>query len=245
MQVVHADGVDARPARSPRVGTSADFEPGDRRPSRRARCPSPWLPPGNKLALAEVTAVAARCTPPPSTKPRTQIRDTIVSKPAQAKLLRDTTSQGARGQAAKATGGDLAKAAKAMGLDVKTYRCDFTRAGARYPMASASANYFAGRFSAASDRHGDLSPDFPCRKPAVVAKVVSQHNDAGHVPVCPRSATRSPRPDSRRQKARDQRNTLFDDRRQVPIVINSRGEVIKTPPRSRHPHHVELPYTAG
>jgi peptidyl-prolyl cis-trans isomerase D len=165
MQVVHADGVGPGQA-VPEVGASPDFDQsiatlkkGD---VSQAVSPAP-----NKLVVAEVTAILP-AHPATFDEVKTQIHDTMVSG-RLAKLVQDKSKELA--DAAKANGGDLAKAAKAMGLEVKTTE-PFKRQGNVDGLGS--ANYFDDAFKVPA---GSVLSPVPMPEGTVVAKV-GQHIDA-------------------------------------------------------------------
>ena len=127
----------------------------------------PISPSANKIVVAEVTGV----TPShPSTFEgvKTKIHDAMVTSRLQ-KTLRDKSTELVNN--AKANGGDLAKAAKAMGLDVKTSDL-FKRQATVDGLGSAS--YFDDAFSSPA---GTVLNPVPMADATVVAKVV-QHVEA-------------------------------------------------------------------
>jgi peptidyl-prolyl cis-trans isomerase D len=114
MQVVQAPGIEAgKPV--PEIGTNADF---DQSISglKKGQVSQPVALPGNKIALAVVNDV----TPPrPATfdEVKEQIHDTMVKNRLAAAVEKHARELMDK---AKADGGDLAKVAKSMGLEVKT-----------------------------------------------------------------------------------------------------------------------------
>jgi peptidyl-prolyl cis-trans isomerase D len=165
MQVVHADNVEPnKPV--PEIGASPDFDQAIAA-LKQGQVSQAVALPGNKVAVAEVVAVVP---PRPSTfdEVKDQVRDTMI----QARLtikVRDTAKELA--DKAKAMGGDLEKAAKAMGLEVKTTDA-FSRTDS--PAGFGSANYMAQNFSSPDNTIAGpvLMPDG-----TVVAKVLA------HVPA--------------------------------------------------------------
>jgi peptidyl-prolyl cis-trans isomerase D len=130
MQLVRADGIEAgKPV--PEIGTNADFDQSIAT-LKKGEVSSPVALPNDKIALALVTdVVPAR----PSTfeEVQAQVKELIVgnrSRAAVQKHAQELTD------AAKANGGDLEKAAKPMGLTVKTSP-EVDRAGTVEGMGSA------------------------------------------------------------------------------------------------------------
>jgi peptidyl-prolyl cis-trans isomerase D len=195
MQMVKADNVAPGQA-VPEIGTNADF---DQSVStlQAGQVSQPVALPGNKLAMAVVTAVQPS-RPSTLQEVESKVRDTLT----QTKL-RQVEEKHARElyDKTKSMGGDLAKAAKSMGLDVKTSD-DFTRTGAVEGIGS--AGYFQAGFS---------QPDGSILQPVavpdgswVVAKVIS------HVPADMSKLAEqrsSIRDDIKSQRARE-RAELFD-----------------------------------
>src|ERR1035437_9637847 len=114
MQLVRADGVEAgKPI--PEVGPSQDFDQSIAT-LKKGEVSQPVALPGNKLAVAEVVDITP-ARPATFEEVKSAVREAMISSMVvnivqkHAKELAD---------AAKANGGDLAKAAKAMGLEVKT-----------------------------------------------------------------------------------------------------------------------------
>ncbi len=165
MQVVHADNVEPNKP-IPEIGASPDFDQAIAALNQGQVSQAVALP-ANKVAVAEVVAVIP---PRPSTfdEVKDQIRDTMIQARLTVKV-RDTAKELA--DKAKAMGGDLEKAAKSMGLEVKT-----TDAFARTdtPAGFGSANYMAQNFSSPDNTIAGpvLMPDG-----TVVAKVLA------HIPA--------------------------------------------------------------
>jgi len=162
MEVVHADNVEPNKP-IPDIGASPDFDQAIAALKQGEVSQAVALP-GNKVAVAEVVAVVP---PRPSTfdEVKDQIRDTMIQARLTVKV-RDTAKELA--DKAKAMGGDLEKAAKSMGLEVKTTDA-FNRTDT--PAGFGSANYIAQNFSSPDNTIAGpvLMPDG-----TVVAKVL-QH----------------------------------------------------------------------
>lgn len=194
MQVIHADNVEAgKPVAE--IGVNNDF---DQAISglKQGEVSAPVALPGNKIALAVVTAV----TPPrPATlaEVQTQVKDAMVQSrlaaavQTHAKELLDK---------AKASGGDLEKVAKSMGLTVKTSD-EVTRNGAIEGLGSAS--YIQDAFQ---DPDGTVFGPVPTPDGTVVAKVVSHVQPDMSKLAEQRNTIRD---ELKSQKARD-RNSLFE-----------------------------------
>lgn len=195
IQLVKADGIEANQP-IPEIGVSQDFDQAISGLKKGEVSQPVALPPGNKLALAVVEDVI-----PPRQMTLAEASDKIktlitnqkanIAVQNHARELLDK---------AKAAGGDLAKAAKSMGQEVKT-SSEFSRNGAVEGLGSAS--YLAAGFSAPDNTViGPVpTPDGP-----VVAKVVS------HVPadMAQFAAQRnSIRDELKTQKGRD-REALFE-----------------------------------
>jgi peptidyl-prolyl cis-trans isomerase D len=194
MQLVRADGIESgQPV--PEVGVSPDFDQSIAG-LKKGEVSQPVALPGNKIALAVVTDVVP---PRPSTLAEAQEK-------IRAFILNSKSNNAVQTHAreliekAKASGGDLAKVAKSMGLEVKT-SSEFARNGAVEGVGSAT--YFGQAF---------LSPDGTILGPIgtpdgqVVAKLV------GHVQadMAQFAAQRNQiRDELKTQKARD-REALFE-----------------------------------
>jgi peptidyl-prolyl cis-trans isomerase D len=194
MEVFHADGVvPGQPV--PGVGANTDF---DQAISglKKGDVSQAVSPAANKVVVAEVTAIVP-AHPATFEEVKNQIHDAMVTTRLQ-KLVRDKAAE--LMNAARANGGDLAKAAKAMGLEVKTTEL-FKRQASVEGLGSAS--YFDDAFNNAV---GAVLNPVPMPEATVVAKV------AGHV-----DADMSKLPEQRAQiveslkgdKARE-RNTIFE-----------------------------------
>jgi len=153
---------------------------------------------GNKIAIAEVTDVTA---PRPSTfeEVQNQIRDSMAQNRSVAAVQKHAQELIDK---AKAMGGDFAKAAKSMGLEVKTTP-DFERAGTVEGVGSAS--YFSAAFDkpVGSVFGPSGTPDGATLVGRVVAKTPA--DPAGLAAM--RSTIRD---DIKSQRARD-RATLFEN----------------------------------
>jgi peptidyl-prolyl cis-trans isomerase D len=194
MQMVKVDGLEAgQPV--PEIGVSPDFDQSITG-LKKNEVSQPVALPGNKIALAVVTDVIP---PRQSTlaEAESKIRDFI-----QGQRVSQLVQQHARElvDKAKSMGGDLAKAAKSMGLETKTSG-EFARNGAVEGVGSAS--YFAEAF-----RSPDGAVVGPIGTPdgQVIAKV------AAHVPADMSKLAEqrnSIRDELKTQKARD-REALFE-----------------------------------
>jgi peptidyl-prolyl cis-trans isomerase D len=195
MEVVHADGV-APGQPVPAVGPSPDFDQ-VLAGLKKGEVSQPVSPSPNKVVVAEVTAVTP-AHPAQYDEVKTQVHDAMVN----SRLVRKVQDKAKElADAAKADGGDLAKAAKAMGLEVKTTELFKQKASID---GLGSANYFDDGFK---QPVGTILNPVPMPDATVVAKVV-QH--AG--------ADMSKLPEQRaeilealkEEKARE-RNTIFEE----------------------------------
>jgi peptidyl-prolyl cis-trans isomerase D len=195
MQVVRADGV--RPGQPlPEIGTNADFDQ-SLVGLKQGQVSQPVALPGNKLALAVVTGVIP-ARPNTLAEVEDRLRETIVQSRLAA-AVKDHAKELA--DKAKANGGDLAAAAKSMGLEVKTSE-EFNRAGAVEGVGPAS--YVHEAFSLPD---GAVFGPLGTPQGSVVAKVIA------HVPadMSQLAQTRTAiRDEIKSQRARD-RNTLFEN----------------------------------
>jgi len=193
MQVVRAEG--ARPGQPlPEIGTNSDFDQ-SLVGLKTGQVSQPVALPGNKLALAVVTAVIP---PRPNTlaEVESQVRDAIVQSRLAAAVQKHAKELADK---AKATG-DLAAAAKSMGIEVKTTD-EFTRAGSVEGIGPAS--YVHEGFTLPV---GAVFGPLGTPQGSVVAKVIE------HVPadMSQLDAERTKiRDQIKSQRARD-RNTLFE-----------------------------------
>lgn len=114
MQVVKVDGAEAGKA-IPEVGSNADFDQSIAG-LKKGEVSQPVALPNNKIVLAALTDVIP---PRPSTfeEVQSQVRDAVVRNRTQATLDKHARELVDK---AKQMGGDLEKAAKSMGLEVKT-----------------------------------------------------------------------------------------------------------------------------
>jgi peptidyl-prolyl cis-trans isomerase D len=194
MDVVRADGFSAGAA-VPELGPSADFDQAVAT-LKKGEVSQP-ISSGNKVALAIVNDVIP---PHPSSfeEVQSQIREMMERNRSGAAVQKHANELIEK---AKAMGGDLAKAAKSMGLDIKT-STEVDRAGKIEGLGAAS--YVSEGFS---------KPDGTIFGPVgvpdggtIVAKVIS-HSDADMSQL---AAQRSEiRDEIKSQKARE-RNTLFE-----------------------------------
>lgn len=194
MQVVHADNIEAgKPV--PEIGVNADF---DQSISglQKNDVSAPVALPGNKIALAVVTDVLPS-RPATLAEVHDQVRDAMVQNRLAAAVQNHAKELIDK---AKASGGDLAKVAKSMGLEVKTSD-DVTRAGAIEGLGSAS--YIQEAFS---DPDGTIFGPIPTPDATVVAKVVSHVQPDMSKLAEQRTAIRD---ELKSQKGRD-RDALFE-----------------------------------
>jgi peptidyl-prolyl cis-trans isomerase D len=165
MEVVHADNVEPNKP-IPGIGASPDFDQAVAalKPGQVSQAVAL---PGNKVAVAEVVAIVP---PRPSTfdEVKDQIRDTMIQARITVKV-RDIAKELA--DKAKATGGDLEKAAKSLGLEVKTTD-GFTRNDS--PAGFGSANYIAQNFS---------SPDNTIAGPVLMPDGTMVAKVLAHIPA--------------------------------------------------------------
>ena len=194
MQLVRADGLE--PGKQvPEVGASPDFDQSIAA-LKKGEVSQPVALAGNKIALAVVTdVIPAR----PSTFEEVQdkVRDNMVQSRLQA-ILQNHAKELA--DKAKSMGGDLAKAAKSMGLEAKT-SAEFGRADNVEGLSMAS--YFQEGFSRPD---GTVFGPVPLPDATVVAKVVAHvQPDMSKLPE-QRDAIRD---QIKSDKARD-RNALFE-----------------------------------
>jgi peptidyl-prolyl cis-trans isomerase D len=194
MEVVHAN--DVAPGQAiPAVGPSPDFDQVIAG-LKKGEVSQPVSPSANKVVIAEVTGVNP-AHPATFDEVKTQVHDAMVNARLM-KIVQDKSKQLA--DAARADGGDLAKAAKAMGLEVKTTEL-FKRGGSVDGLGSAS--YFDDAFQ---DAAGAVLNPIPMPDATVVAKV-AQHAgaDMSKLPEQRVSIIDSLKGD----KARE-RNTIFE-----------------------------------
>jgi len=131
MQMVRAEG--ARPGESlPEIGVNADFTQSIAG-LKQGQVSQPVALPGNKLALAVVTAVIP-ARPSTLAEVESQVRETVIQNRLAAAVQTHAKELAAK---AKANGGDLAAAAKSMGLEVKTSE-EFNRAASLEGIGPAS-----------------------------------------------------------------------------------------------------------
>ena len=195
MQVVRAEG--ARPGQPlPEIGTNADFDQSIVGLKQGQASQAVALP-GNKLALAVVTGVIP-ARPNTLAEVESQVRESIVQSRLAAAV--QTHAKELAGKA-KANGGDLAAAAKSMGLEVKT-SAEFNRGGSVEGVGPAS--YVHEGFSLPD---GSVFGPLGTPQGSVVAKVI------GHVAADMSAMAQkrnSIRDEIKSQRARE-RNTLFEN----------------------------------
>jgi peptidyl-prolyl cis-trans isomerase D len=195
MQMVKADGVaPGKPV--PEIGVNNDFDQ-SLAGLQTGQVSQAVALPGDKLAMAVVTGIIP-AKPSTLDEVQSQVKDTLAAnklKSIEEKHARELMDK------AKADGGDLAKAAKSMGLELKTSD-DFTRSGAIEGVGS--ANYFQAGFTQPDG--STIGPVGMADGSWVVAKVVT------HVPADMsqlESQRASIRDEIKSQRARD-RAVLFD-----------------------------------
>jgi peptidyl-prolyl cis-trans isomerase D len=194
MQLVRADGYESgKPVAE--IGTNSDFDQ-SLSGLKKGEVSQAVALPGNKIALAVVTdVIPAR----PSTldEVKDRVREALVQG-RLTKVVQDHAKELA--DKAKSMGGDLAKAAKSMGLEAKTPP-EFARAGTVEGLGLAS--YFQNAFTSAD---GAILGPILMPEATLVAKVVA------HVPAdmskLPEQRVQI-RDDIKSQKGRD-RNSLFE-----------------------------------
>lgn len=195
MQLVKAENV--VPGKSlPEIGTNADFDQSIAGLQTGQVSQAVALP-GNKIAMAVVTGVQPS-RPSTLAEVESQVRDTL-----SATKLKQVMQKHAQElyDKAKADGGDLAKAAKSMGLEAKKSD-DFTRTGAIEGLGSAA--YFQPGFS---QPVGSIVGPFAEPDGAWVVGKVLEHVPADMSKLAEQRATI--RDDIKGQRARE-RASLFD-----------------------------------
>jgi peptidyl-prolyl cis-trans isomerase D len=165
MEVVRADGVAPGQA-VPGVGVSTDLDQAIAS-LKKGEVSQAVSPAANKIVVAEVTGIVP-AHPATFDEVKTKIHDAMVSSKL-SRLVQEKAKELV--DSAKANGGDLAKAAKAMGLEVKTTEL-FKRAATVEGLGS--ANYFDDAFKSPA---GAVLNPVPMPDATVVAKV-AQHAEA-------------------------------------------------------------------
>jgi len=194
MQLVRADGIEANQP-VPEIGVNADFDQSITG-LKKGEVSQPVALPGNKIALAVVTDVIPS-RPATFAEVQDKVRTNIVNQKANTAVQNHARELVEK---AKSMGGDLEKAAKSMGLEVKT-SSDFARNGAVEGLGSAT--YFAEGFRAPD---GAIVGPVPTPDGPVVAKVVS------HIAADPAKLAEQRiaiRDELKTQKARD-RESMFE-----------------------------------
>jgi peptidyl-prolyl cis-trans isomerase D len=194
MEVVHADGVaPGRPV--PGVGMNPDFDQAIAT-LKKGEVSQVVAPTANTVVVAEVTAILPG-HPATFDEVKAQIHDSMVNSRLM-KVVQDKSKELA--DAARANGGDLAKAAKAMGLEVKTTE-PFKRQASVDGLGSSS--YFEEAFKAAA---GTVLNPVPMPEATVVAKVVQRVDaDMSKLPE-----QRGQMIDSLKGDKARERNTIFE-----------------------------------
>ncbi len=193
MQVIHADNV-APDASLPEIGVNADFNQSITG-LKQNEVSQPVALPGNKLALAVVTGIV-----PARPETLDEAKDTIKETITGTRLTRLVQEKATELMNKAKAMGDLEKAAKSMGLEVKT-SAEFGRTGTVEGLGTAS--YLQDGFRTPD---GGLFGPIAIPDGQVVAKVV-QHVMPDMTQL---DAQRNQiRDDLKSQKARD-RNALFE-----------------------------------
>lgn len=194
MDVVKADNVQpGKPVAG--VGSNPDFDQSIAG-LKVGEISQPVALAGNKLAVAELTAIVP-ARPSTFDEVKDQIKETMTQKRVEAKVAQHAQELLDK---AKAMGGDLEKAAKSMGLEVKT-SAPFNRAGMVDGIGSAS--YVLDGFSKPD---GSLIGPIVTPDGTVIAKVVEHiAPDMSKLPA-ERAQLRD---EIKRQRAND-RATIFD-----------------------------------
>ncbi len=194
MQVVRAENVEpGKPL--PEIGVNNDFDQAITG-LKAGEVSAPVALPGNKIALAVVTAVQPS-RPATLDEVRSQVRDAMVQNRLAAAVQKHAKELVDN---AKANGGDLAKAAKAMGLEAKTSD-EIKRDGAIEGVGSAA--YVQEAFL---DKDGTVFGPIPTPDGTLVVEVLNHiPPDMSKLPE-QRAAIRD---DLKRTKATD-RDSLFE-----------------------------------
>jgi peptidyl-prolyl cis-trans isomerase D len=194
MQVVTADNVeDGKPV--PQVGSNPDFEQAISSLKKGEVSPAVAIA-QDKLAVAEVTDITPS-HPATLDEVKDQVKDAITQDRLAVLLQKHSRELVDK---TKSMNGDLAQAAKSMGLDVKTSD-DFNRSGSVKDLGSAS--YLQDAFGKPD---GAIIGPISTPDGTVVAKVLS-HTQPDMAKLAGERA--SIRDDLKSQKARD-RNSLFE-----------------------------------
>jgi peptidyl-prolyl cis-trans isomerase D len=194
MQLIHGDNVEpGKPL--PEVGSNPDFDSAISA-AKKGEVTQPVALADNKIALAVVTDVLPS-HPSSFDEVKDQVRDAIMQNRVNAKIQQHAKELLDK---ANSMGGDLAAAAKSMGIDVKTTD-EFARNGSVEGLGSAS--YLLDGFS-----RPDGSVFGPISLPdgTIVAKVL---NHVAPDPANLAAQRAQIRDDIKSQKARD-RNQLFE-----------------------------------
>jgi peptidyl-prolyl cis-trans isomerase D len=194
MQLVRADGYEpGKPV--PDVGPSPDFDTAVST-LKKDEVSQPVALPGNKLVIAVCTDVTP-ARPMTFQEAESQVRDAIVQNRLTAAVQKHVKELVDKAQS---MGGDLAQAAKSMGLEVHTSD-EFTRTGSVEGIGSASyildafAKPDGALFGPATSPDGTIVGKVVAHVPADMTKMAEQRNAI--------------RDELKQQKARD-RNTIFD-----------------------------------
>ncbi len=191
MEVVHADHVEQNKP-IPDVGASPDFDQAVAN-LKQGQVSQAVALPGNKIAVAEVTGIVP-ARPSTLDEVKDQVRDALVQSRLTVKVQEKSKELADK---AKAMGGDLEKAAKAMNLEVKTTDA-FTRSDTAPGFGS--ANYVAQAFSSPD---GAIIGPVMMPEGTVVVKVV-EHIAPDLSKLSEERATLRDQIKSQRAKQRDQ-----------------------------------------
>jgi len=223
MEVAHADGVAPGQA-IPEVGSSADFDQAIAG-LKKGEVSQPVSPAANKIVIAEVTGIVP-AHPATFAEVKGQIQDSMLNSKLSRMVL-DKAKE--LEDAAKANGGDLAKAAKGMGLEAKTTEL-FKRQATVDGLGN--ANYFEEAFKVPA---GMVLSHVAMPDATVVAKVV-QHADADMSKL---PEQRNEIRDSLKTEKARERNTIFEtglvDELTRQGVIKMHPEVVTRIISSFHP----------
>ena len=193
MQIVPANGFESgKPA--PEIGVNNDFDQSVAG-LKKGDVSQPVAVPGNKIVLAVVTDVVP-ARPATFDEVKDKVRDAVI----QGRLLKAVQDHAKELVDKAKSMGDLGKAAKSMGLEMKTSD-EFTRTGT--VEGAGMASYFSEAFS---DPVGTVFGPILMPGDTIVAKVVA-HTPADMSKLPEQRA--QIRDDLKQQKGRD-RNSLFE-----------------------------------
>jgi peptidyl-prolyl cis-trans isomerase D len=196
MQLIRVD--DYNPGQAmPEIGVNPDFDRSVENLKPGEVSQAVVLPP-NKLALAELTEVT-----PPRQKTFDEVQAQLHDEVVQGRVANALQKHAqALYEKAREMNNDLEKAAKSMGLEVKTSE-EFTRSGFVKELENTSANYFQQGFRLPE---GSVFGPIPLGSGTVVAKVIA-HVAADMSELPPQ---RSKIRDDIKSKKAEERNNLFE-----------------------------------